>query len=217
MWLIQRTFKTCHNTRMRVIFGLLSGVLPIIGAYPYIKDILRHKTKPHRMAVFIWLVLDSIAVASQLAKGATWSVIMPAVGTVELFTGFLLSLKYGMGGTTKKDIGALVLAAVGLILWHFTKQPLIALFVVVGIDLIGTSLVVIKTYAHPHTETFSTWLLSFLAGLFAAAAVGHWSFTLQIYPVCVALGNGAICATILLRRSKIPPKDRGTDLHGAKA
>lgn len=198
---------------MRVLFGLLCGILPIIGAYPYIRDELKGKTKPHRMAEFIYAVLDSIAFASQLAKGATWSVILPGVGTAEMLTGFLLSLKYGMGGTSKKDIGALTLASLGLILWYFTRQPLIALFIVIGIDLISTSLVVIKTYSHPHTETLLSWFLSCLAGLFAAAAVGHWSFTLQIYPLVVAIGNGAICATILLRRNKVPPNDEGSDLQ----
>jgi hypothetical protein len=190
---------------MRIVFGLLSGILPIIGAYPYIRDELKGKTKPHRMAEFIYAVLDSIAFVSQLAKGATWSVILPGVGTVEMTIGFLLSLKYGMGGTSKKDIAALLLAATGLILWYFTRQPLTALFIVIGVDMIATALVVIKTYSHPHTETLSAWFLSFLAGLFAAAAVGHWSFTLQIYPLDVALGNGAICATILLRRNKANP------------
>ncbi|HEX4774633.1 MAG TPA: hypothetical protein VH234_03895 [Candidatus Saccharimonadales bacterium] len=198
---------------MRIIFGLLSGVLPIIGMLPYIRDELRGKTKPHRMAEFIYAVLDSIAFASQLAKGATWSAILPGVGMVEMAIGFLLSLKYGMGGTSKKDIGALILAGFGLVLWYFTKQPLTALFIVIGVDLIGTTLVVIKTYAHPHTETLSSWFLSFLAGLFAAAAVGRWSFTFQIYPLYIALGNAVICATILLRRNKVPPNDKNADLH----
>jgi hypothetical protein len=202
---------------MRVIFGLLSGILPVIGAYPYIRDELKGKTKPHRMAEFLYAVLDSIAFASQVAKGATWSVILPAVGTIEMIAGFLLSLKYGMGGTSKKDIGALILAGFGLVLWYFTKQPLTALFIVVGVDLIGTTLVVIKTYEHPHTETLSSWFLSFLAGLFAAAAVEHWSFALQIYPLEVALGNGAICATILLRRNKVSPsKSEEADIFVAR-
>jgi hypothetical protein len=189
---------------MRIILGVLSGILPIIGAYPYIRDVLRGKTKPHRMAEFIWLVLDAIAVASQLAKGATWSVLMPAVSTLELAVGFILSLKYGMGGTSKKDIAALILAGLGLLLWHFTNEPLFALLIVVGIDLIGTSLVVIKTYHHPYTETFSTWFLNFIAGLLAAAAVGRWAFALLIYPLTVALGNGAICLTIVARRKVVP-------------
>ena len=197
---------------MRIILGILSGILPIIGTYPYIRDVLRGKTKPHRMAEFIWLVLDAIAVASQLAKGGTWSVIMPAVGTLELTVGFILSLKYGMGGTSKKDIAALVLSGLGLVMWYFTNEPLFALLIVVGIDLIGTSLVVIKTYHHPHTETFSTWFLSFIAGLFAAAAVGRWTFALLIYPLSVALGNGAICWTILTRRN-VSAKEIVTQPH----
>jgi len=198
---------------MRIVFGLLSGILPLIGVYPYIRDIFRGKTKPHRTAEFIWVALDSIAVASQFAKGATWSVIMPAIGTLEAIVGFLLALKYGMGGTSKKDIGALILAGLGLILWYFTNQPLFALFIVVGVDLIGTALVVIKSYQFPHSETFSTWFLSFLAGLMAATAVGHWSFTLQIYPLSVAIGNGAICTAILLRKGKVSRENESIDLE----
>lgn len=179
------------------------GVLPVIGAFPYIKDILRHKTKPHRTSFLIWAVLDSIAFATQLAKGATWSLIMPAVGTIEVLTSFVLSLKYGVGGFAKKDIAALLLSGLGLILWYFTKEPLVALLIVICVDVIGMSLTILKTYAHPHTETFSTWLLSSIAGLFAAAAVGHWTFSLLIYPLYICVANAGVCVTILLRRDKV--------------
>ena len=196
---------------MRELFGILSGVLPIIGAYPYIRDILKHKTKPHRTSFLIWVVLDATAFASQLAKGATWSLIMPAIGTIEVLTSFILSLKYGVGGFAKKDIVALLLAGFGLILWYFTKEPLTALLIVIAIDVVGISLTILKTYEHPHTETFSTWLLSSIAGLFAAAAVGHLSFALLVYPLYISIANAGVCAAILLGRRKM-----STRSHSAK-
>ena len=188
---------------MRAIFGILSGVLPIIGAFPYIRDILRHKTKPHRTSFLIWAALDAIAFASQLAKGATWSLIMPAVCTIAVLTLFALSVQYGVGGFAKKEIAALLMAGIGLILWYFTKEPLVALLIVIGIDAIGMSLTILKTYAHPHTETFSTWLLFSIADLFAAAAVGHWTFSLLIYPLYLCVADAGVCVAILHRRDKV--------------
>jgi hypothetical protein len=190
---------------MQEFFGLASGVLPIIGAVPYIRDILRRKTKPHRSSFLIWAVLNSIAVSALFAKGATWSLVMPTVGVLEVLTTFILSLRYGVGGFSKKDYAALSLAGLGLILWHFTKQPLIALGIVIAVDAIGMALTITKTYQHPHTETFSTWFLSFIAAICAMLAVSRWEPSLLVYPLCIALGNGMVCITILLRRSKLKP------------
>ncbi len=187
---------------MRELFGLLSGILPIIGIVAYIRDILRRKTKPHRSSFLIWAVLNSIAVSAMFAKGATWSLIMPAVGVLEVLTTFMLSLRYGVGGFSKNDYAALSLAGFGLILWHFTRQPLVALLIVIVIDAIGMALTVAKTYKHPHTETFSSWFLSAIAAVCAMLAVGRWAPSLLVYPLCIALGNGTVCATILLRRDK---------------
>ena len=190
---------------MQEFFGLTSGVLPIIGAVPYIRDILRHKTKPHRSSFLIWAILNSIAVSAMFAKGATWSLVMPTIGVLEVLTTFILSLHYGVGGFSKKDYAALSLAGLGLILWHFTKEPLLALAIVIVVDAIGMTLTVTKTYQQPHTETFSTWFLSFIAAICAMLAVGKWAPSLLVYPFCIALGNGLVCATILLRRDSIKP------------
>ena len=182
------------------VFGLLSGLLPLLGMFPYVRDILRHKTKPHRGSFLIWTVLGAIAFFSQLAKGATWSLFLPAADTVATCSIFGLSLWYGAGGLNKRDMGALLLAAVGLFLWYFTKQPLTALLVVIGVDAIGTVLTVIKTHREPHSETFSSWLLASLGGLFATLAVGKLSFALLVYPIYIFLANGAVDVTILLGR-----------------
>ncbi len=187
---------------MLAVFGLLSALLPLIGAVPYVRDILKHGTKPHRGSFLIWTVLGLIAFFSQFAKGATWSLFLPAGDTLATLTIFILSVRLGTGGLNKRDVGALALAFLGLIIWYFTKQPLAALLITIGVDAIGTVLTIIKTYAEPDSETFSSWLLASLGGLFAALAVGEFSFALLVYPLYILIANGAVDVTILLRRNQ---------------
>jgi hypothetical protein len=188
---------------MLQLFGFLSGLLPMLGVIPYDRDIFRRKTKPHRGSFLIWSILGAIAFFIQLAKGATWSLFLPAAETLATLSIFILALRYGTGGLNKRDIGALILAGVGLALWHFTRQPLTALLIVIGVDAIGTVLTIIKTYDEPHSETFSSWLLASLGGLFAVFAVGKVSFALLVYPIYIFVANGAVNVTILLRKGKV--------------
>ena len=179
----------------------------MIGVIPYDRDILRHKTKPHRGSFLIWSVLGSIAFFTQLAKGATWSLFLPAADTVATLSIFILSLWYGIGGLNKRDVTGLALAAGGLVLWAITKQPLTALALTVGVDAVGTVLTLIKTWEDPDGETFSSWLLAALGGLFALLAIGRLSFWLLLYPAYIFIANGSVNVVMLLRRKSAKEDD----------
>jgi hypothetical protein len=188
---------------MLQLFGFLSGLLPIMGVIPYDRDIFLHKTKPHRGSFFIWSVLSGTAFFAQLAKGATWSLFLPAADTIATSSIFILSIWYGTGGLNKRDIGALLLAALGLMSWYFTKQPLVALLLVIGVSAIGTALTVVKTWQDPRSETFSSWLLATLGGLFGIFAVGKFSFALLAYPIYIFIANGSVNVAMLWRGKRV--------------
>ena len=54
---------------MKLIFGTLSGIIVVIGYIPYLKDILRGKTKPHVYTWFIWIITQGIALSGLLYGG----------------------------------------------------------------------------------------------------------------------------------------------------
>jgi len=58
------------------IFGYLSGLAISISFLPYIRDIFSGMTKPERISWLIWAGLGLISLFSQLAKGASYSLIM---------------------------------------------------------------------------------------------------------------------------------------------
>lgn len=189
---------------MLLIFGYISALLSILMVFPYIWDTLRKETKPERASWFIWLVLGSISFFSQMAKGATDSLWLTAGQTIAVVIVFLLSIKYGVGGFTKRDIRALIGAGFGLILWYLTQEALFALIIVILIDAIGVSLTAIKSYAEPETETLSTWFLSGTSGIFGMLAVGSFDLILLLYPLYIVLANYIIVGTIIFgRRQKL--------------
>lgn len=188
------------NFSILEVLGILGGILATIGIIPYIHDILRGTTKPERATWLIWTVLGSIAFFSQMAKGATNSLWMTGLETLGQAVVLILAFKFGRGSLQKKDTIALLIAALGLILWYFTKEASIALFIVIGIDFTGSVLTIQKSYEKPQTETLSTWVLAFIGGLLTILAVGKLDGILLSYPVFITVINGSIALSILLGR-----------------
>ncbi len=170
--------------------------------FPYVRDILKKKTKPERGSWLIWMVLGSIAFFSQMAKGATDSLWLTASQTLAVLIIFLLSLKYGYGGVEKRDSRALIGAGIGLILWYLTKEATYALIFVILVDSIGTMLTAIKAYKDPESETLSTWIMSGTSGIFGMLAVGKFDLILLLYPFYIMLANYVIVTIILLGKRK---------------
>jgi len=184
------------------IFGYISALLSILMVVPYIRDILLLKTKPERASWFIWTVLGFISFFSQMAKGATDSLWLTGGQTLAVLIISLLSIKYGVGGFTKRDIRALIAAGVGLVVWYLTKEAAWALLTVIVIDCIGSLLTVMKAYEDPASETLSTWAISGTSGIFGVLAVGAFSPILLVYPLYIVFANYAIVTAMLLGRRK---------------
>ena len=188
---------------MFLIFGYVSALLSIFMILPYVRDILRGGTRPERASWLIWTVLGLVAFFSQLAKGATDSLWLTAGQTLAVFIVFLLSIKYGTGGLSKRDVRALIAAALGLVLWYVTSNAIYALIIVILIDAIGSALTLVKSYHEPESETMSTWVISGASGVFGALAVGSFNPVLLAYPLYIVVANYAITLLLLLGKKKL--------------
>lgn len=187
---------------MLEIIGIASGLIMMGASVPYAIDIVKKKTKPERASWLIWTILGMIAFFSQMAEGATNSLWMNGLDTLAVVTIFVLSIRYGVGGLAKRDIAALVLAGIGLILWYFTKEATFALFIVLAIDTVGSVLTVIKSHEDPGSETLISWILFGLAGLLSAISVGEFNWILLSYPIYILLANWAVVVAILLGKRR---------------
>ena len=191
------------TTTTLAAFGIASFVINTVGLIPYVRDILGHKTKPQRATWWIWLALNCIALAAQVAAGARWSLLFTAGSLLAVLLIALLSIKYGYGKFERKDGLSLMVALGGVVLWVLTKQPLAALLIVMAIDLIGYGLTFAKTWRAPHTETLIAWVLSGVAGTLGVLAVGDWDLAKLIYPLYITVVNWLLALMIMYRRRVI--------------
>ena len=72
------------------VFGVLAGVVGVVDTVPYVRDIVRGTTRPHRGTWFIWGMLAIVVCVSQRADGASWSLVM--AGTQAVITSFIFVL-----------------------------------------------------------------------------------------------------------------------------
>ena len=188
---------------MAAVLGLLAGMMSVADTIPYVRDIRRGTTRPHRGTWLIWCVLAVVVVLSQRADGASWSLVM--VTTDGLLTLLILgfSIRRGVGGVSRGELAMMGIAGAGIAGWAIGDAPLIATAGVIAADLTAMALMAPKTWRDPRSETLATFVFASMAGALAAGAVGALDLSLLVYPVYFFLANGALALLIVSRRRVI--------------
>lgn len=186
---------------MLAIIGILGGLLSLLSNIPYIIDTIRGKTKPQRVTWGIFFVLNIIFLFNQSAIGATnslWLVISFAISTLVIFC---LSLAYGVGGYSKRDIAILGGALIGVVLWLALNQPLLSVIMSLVVATLAVIPTFVKAYKNPKSETSIKWLLGGIAALLTVIAVGKFDLVV-LFPVYSFLTQLGIYAIIVYRIKK---------------
>jgi hypothetical protein len=195
--------------------GVVAGALAVADTVPYLRDTLRRRTVPHRGSWLIWAVLEVVAVEAQRADGARWSLVplvAQAVGTCLVFG---LSVRLGVGGLSRADLGLIALAGVGVVGWLEVDEPVVATVCVIAADFVAALLMLPKAWHDPSSETLSTFVLACLGGATMVGAVGATSLPLLVYPVYFTLVNAGLAGVILSRRRAGSRAQRGATASGA--
>ena len=198
-------------TEVAPVLGVLAVLVGVADTVPYVRDILRGVTRPHRGTWLIWSTLTIVVVLSQHADGATWSLLMAGAQAVLTTLIFLMSIRRGEGCLCAGEWLMISVASLGVVGWIVADEPIIATACVVVADLLGAALMVPKAYRDPHSETLSTFALASLAGALAVGAVGAPNLALLLYPVYFCLVNGAL-ALLLWRRRAVLLSGHSVDL-----
>jgi hypothetical protein len=176
---------------------------------PYLRDVLRGSTRPHRGTWLIWCLLSVIVLASQRADGGRWSlllVVAQCVGTVIILA---LAIRRGVGGTARTDLALLAVAGAGVAGWYLAGDPTIATAGVVVADTAAVLMMLPKTYRDPHSETLSAYWLSTTSVLFAAASVGSLNVSLLLYPGYLTVADSMVIGMIVMRRRRLALAEAG--------
>lgn len=182
------------------ILGIAASIIGLAGFIPYITSILSGRTVPHRTSWFVWSALGVVTAASYFASGARESALLPGVNAVAHIAVAGLSLKYGTGGWSRMDKLFLAGAALGIVLWLLTSNPVTALVVTIVVEAIGAIPTILKTYKAPASEDKRAWALFLTANTLNLAAVSPRTVVLLAYPVYSFTASLVMAAIAWLRR-----------------
>ena len=129
----------------------------------------------------------------------------------------LLSIRRGVGGTSRFDVVLLAIAASGVVGWYVAGDPTIATICVVLSDLVAVVMMMPKTYADPYSETLSAYVMSAASGACALVAVGSLDFGLLVYPAYIVCADLAVAVVVLAQRPRAPhPAEEAPALHAVQ-
>lgn len=187
------------------VFGILSGIVGLIGYAPYMRDTWRGETRPDRCSWLIWSVLGTIAFFSQVHEGATQSLWFAGTQVSATIAVFLLSIRKGTGDfLCPTYIAALSVASLGLVAWYFTDTAIYALMLTIGVSFLGGAMTVRKAYLSPKSETASAWCIAWVSSILAMCSVGQLDWVLLAYPLYLFTLYSAILFAMYLAPQRHP-------------
>ena len=189
---------------------ILSVIISLSGAYAYIRDMLRGKSKPNLITWGLWFIAPLIATGAALSAHADYWV------TVRTFTsGFGPLLIFGTAFFIPKSYWKLhpldficgALSVIALTVWLLANSPIIAILLVTISDLLATIPTLIKAWKYPETETSYTYVVGIFTATIIIPAIPTWTIENAAFQVYLMIANTTLCFVVLrkylLRKNKI--------------
>ncbi|OGI90486.1 hypothetical protein A2911_02805 [Candidatus Nomurabacteria bacterium RIFCSPLOWO2_01_FULL_40_15] len=191
-------------TDVKVVLGVVAGVIAFLAYIVYIVSIFRGRSKPNRVTWWIWAFMGLVLALSYQFSGAVNTIWVPYVEFLGPFSIALLSIKYGEGGLTNKtDLFSFLGAVISIILWIIFDNPVIALVTSLAVDSFAIIPTIKKSYLRPEGEDFWAWFGTGLADSLNMFAVEKFTFAILVYPIYMLVSDLIIIFILLLKKKDI--------------
>lgn len=188
---------------MKESLALIATILIFVAYVPYVRDVVKQKTRPHPYTWFISGFITFIVFAIQITHEGGVGVIPTFFGASAGILISVLSLGPKRPAITKSDTVFFLLAMIAIGIWLFAHQPLLSAVLLSVIDVLAFMPTLRKSWAHPEQETVSTYFVNSLRHAFSASAVQHYSLVAVAYPVLSIMVDGLSGVYIFTRRKML--------------
>jgi len=190
---------------IKLLFGIISGILGVFCFFPYLRDTLKKKTAPHAYTWLIWSLLQIISIVAILVSGGGYyGTLGISVGAALCLLIFFLSLKYGTKNITRFDTFCFVAALIAIPIWILTKNPVYSVILITAIDFTGFIPTLRKGYQEPWSETTSLYFIGAFSGVLAILALNTYSVSTVLYLADIMTVNAVFFIILTYRRSLVP-------------
>lgn len=184
----------------KAALGVVAIIIGIAAYIPYLRDLFRGKTRPHVFSWFIWGLMTAIGFFAQISEGAGAGAWIGAFTASVSFFIAIYALRRGEKNITPLDWASFLGAVLAIAFWMITKEPLVAVILIVIIDALGFVPTFRKSYTKPHEETLVSYFLNGTKFIPALFALEVFSPTTALYPIYLVVANYSFVAMLMTRR-----------------
>lgn len=187
----------------KTLLATLATVLTIVAFVPYLRSIRRGRTRPHVISWIIWGINTGIAflaVLSERGGAGAWPIGFSCV--VTLFVAGLAYIKRADVSITQTDWLFFMAALAAMPIWFAANDPLGAVVLITGIELLGFGPTFRKCWHQPYSESMSFLAILILRNVLIVAALERYILTTLLFPVAMAAACGLLIAIMILRRQR---------------
>lgn len=190
----------------KIIFGFIATLIALVSYVPYIRDVLKGKTKPHAFSWFVWGLLTAIGFAVQVVEhggAGAWAlgITVPLCLFICLYAFFKGNREFSLF-----DWLSLAGSLLAIFLWWLTGDPFLAVILISIADVVGFFPTFYKSYYRPQDETSSMYSLSAIKYLFSLVASQSYTLTLAFYPGVLVIANGVFVLMLFIRKKQLKIK-----------
>ena len=179
---------------------MAAAIIGVIGFLPYFRNLFAGRAKPHTFSWLIWGILSAITFTAQVVSGGgpgAW--IIGVAATLSLVV-FVIAIFKGEKEITRLDKVSLASAALGILLWILTTNPLWSVIIVSIVDAVGYIPTFRKTFKQPYGETLALYFLSTISFVISLFALQVVDLTTALYPSSLITTNVIFISMVLIRR-----------------
>lgn len=182
----------------KFVLSVVAGLMFFAGFIPYIIAIIGRKIHPKKTSWFIWSGLQVITVLAMISSHSlNGQVVGAALG--DLFVVMLVIVYSKEKGFKTLDKLCLAGAVVGILLWKFFNDPVLAIIFAQTTMFLGSLPTYNSAWHEPENEDKLSWTLWSLSSLPAIAAISEWSLAGIFQPLCYLVGNSIMIYLLFVR------------------
>lgn len=185
---------------------VIAILLRLFAGANYLMATIKGTVRPNPITWLFWGLAPLIAFGAQLQYGlqpSSWVTLVLGLGPLFIFVFSLTKSKKKRWRLGLFDFLCGTSAAIGLVLWQLTSDPVIALMFGILADILGGLPTVYKAYVRPETEKAFPYMLSMMSMVVTLFTLRDWSFIHVAFPVYIFCINFVIAT---LTWTKIGPR-----------
>ena len=156
----------------------------LVGAYVYVKSMLKGNAKPNRVSWLLWAVAPMIGFAAAVSNGtglAAVPVFMAGFCPLLIFVASF-AVEGAHWELVKLDYACGLLSILAIIFWAVTSNPDIAIVFAILSDALASAPTLIKGWQYPETESVWPYLIGVFGNFTSFLAITAWTFSQYAFP-----------------------------------